>query len=550
MDLGSTRFPIRLAALSGLLFTQVAASAQTAPAIEWQSCIGGTDYDLPYALQLTPDGGYVIAGETRSYDGEFTGRPVDPFSNTDAFVVKLNSTGGFQQMRTMGQQADDRANSIATTNDGGYIMAGEFTKTEGGTGYPVGLVVKYSHTGAVQWRRYLGGAVHDWAYDAHQTADGGYIMAGTTSSSELPGFHGGSDAWVVKLDAAGNTEWQRCYGGSGGDGAKSLMPTADGGYIMAGTARSNDGDVSGLHGVNGNGDAWVVKLDVAGNIEWQRCLGGSKPEEAWAVRQTVDGGYILACDANSTNGDVTNHHGDGPWANTDAWVVKLDATGALQWEHALGGSRWDSAKDVQQTADGGYIMAGFTDSKDGDVTGKQGPQNQWDAWVVKLDGAGSLQWQRCLGGTSRELANAVVQTPDGGYVVACEASSNDGDVTCEHSYAIADAWVVKLAPDGTVPGMQPLGGSEGGQGFANNGTAAVKDLFLYPTITTGLVTLNWSRPDAVSVNVLDPLGRELESGQAVGNSHIIQLEPYENGVYMVQLLFADGNQVLRRVVKE
>ena len=285
----------------------------------------------------------------------------------------------------------------------------------------------------INWANCYGGSSNDVAMSIQQTTDGGYIVAGFTDSNDgdVTGNHGSYDYWVVKLNTAGTLEWQKCLGGSGYDEARSIQQTTDGGYIVAGFTDSNDGDVTGNHG---GSDYWIVKLNTSGTLVWQKCLGGSSNESAWSIYQTTDGGYIVAGRSLSNDGNVTGNHG-----GLDYWVVKLNTAGTLQWQKCLGGSNDDEARSIQQTTDGGYIVAGFTDSNDGDVTGFQGID---DYWVVKLDTAGTLQWQKCLGGTSNDEAWSIKQTTDSAYIVTGRTTSNDGDVTGNHgSY---DIWTVSL----------------------------------------------------------------------------------------------------------
>jgi hypothetical protein len=181
-------------------------------------------------------------------------------------------------------------------------------------------------------------------------------------------------------------EWQRCLGGTKDDEASCVRQTADGGYIVAGYTESNNGDASGNHG---RFDLWVTKLDKDGNQNsypvWQKCLGGSMDEYAQDVQQTADGGYIVAGITNSNDGDVSGNHGA-----KDFWVVKLNAKGKIIWQKCLGGSRVDIAYGVEQTKDGGYIVAGFTESNNGDVKGKHGKAGSADFWVVKLNAKGEI----------------------------------------------------------------------------------------------------------------------------------------------------------------
>ena len=167
--------------------------------------------------------------------------------------------------------------------------------------------------------------MEDWVYSVTVTPDGGYIVAGYTLSNggDVRGKHGGADFWIVKLDKDGNVEWQKCLGGSNDDAAYSVAVTPDGGYIVAGVTWSNDGDVSGNHGY---GDFWVVKLDGEGNIVWQRALGGNEDDSALSVSVTPDGGYIVAGYTQSYDGDVKGWHEgyDENWKPyPDFWIVKL-----------------------------------------------------------------------------------------------------------------------------------------------------------------------------------------------------------------------------------
>jgi hypothetical protein len=283
------------------------------------------------------------------------------------------------------------------------------------------------------WQKCLGGSSWDYANSIQQTTDGGYIVAGFAYSNDgdVSGNHGADDCWIVKLDGAGNITWQKCLGGSFWDEAYSIQQTPDGGYIVAGYASSNNGNVSGNHGA---GDYWIVKLDGAGNIGWQKCLGGGSVDVAYSVKQTTDGGYIVAGFTYSNDGDVSGNHG-----RSDYWLVKLDGAGNIAWQKCLGGSSEDEAWSTQQTADGGYIVAGYTYSNDGNVSGNHGAD---DYWIVKLDGAGNITWQKCLGGSSGDEAFSIQQTIDGGYIVAGDASSNDGNVSGNHGGS--DYWVLKL----------------------------------------------------------------------------------------------------------
>ena len=354
--------------------------------------------------------------------------------------------------KCLGGSSWEFARSVQPTADGGYIVAGYTNSTDGDVSGNHGeddyWIVKIDCSGNIVWQKCLGGSSWDEAYSVQPTIDGGYVVAGYTYSNDgnVTGNHGLNDYWVVKLDSSGCLVWQRCLGGSKDDYAQSVQQTADGGYVVAGWASSNDGNVSGNHGGD---DYWVVKLDGSGNIVWQKCLGGSSWDEAYSVQPTADGGYIVAGLTNSNDGNVSGNHG-----GLDYWVVLLNGSGNIVWQRCLGGSGEDVAFSVQQTPVGGYVISGLTGSNDGNVSGNHG---QEDFWVVSLDGSGNLVWQRCLGGSSWEYARDVQPTADGGYVVAGYTYSNDDDVSGNHGEL--DFWVVLLNSSGDIVWQKCLGGS-------------------------------------------------------------------------------------------
>jgi len=341
----------------------------------------------------------------------------------------------------------------------------------------------------LEWQKCIGGSDSDIAYSIQPTTDYGYIMVGGTRSNDgdVSGNHyvGLSDFWVVKLDAVGSMQWQKCLGGSGEDYASSVQQTMDGGYIVAGYTGMNGGDVSGHHGYS---DAWVVKLDAVGSMQWQKCLGGSGMDHAYSIQQTADGGYVVAGDTDSNDGDVSGNH-LGLYGNPspDFWIVKLDSIGAIQWQKCLGGSSFDFARSIQQTADGGYIVAGYTVSNDGDVSGYHGG---YDFWVVKLDAVGSMQWQKCLGSSDLDYAYSIRQTNDGGYILTGDSNydkvfklDSGGNIqwqknvdgmqrsiqqTSDGGYIVAgrndaigsgDVWISRLDSSGTILDQANFGGT-------------------------------------------------------------------------------------------
>ncbi len=422
----------------------IAACAQ-APELRWQRASGGNANDYAYSMMQTRDSGYIMAGLTNSYDGDIT-----TFRGGDDYwVQKTNDTGALVWQKSYGGSLTDNAQSVRQTSDGGYIIAGFTNSTDGQVVGNHGIydywVIKTDDTGGIVWKKCYGGSGLDQANDIKQTTDGGYIIVGLSRSNDgqVTGHHGSTsfpDFWVVKIDDTGAIEWQKSVGGSDADIATAVVEARDGSFTVAGYTLSHDGDITAYRGQN---DYWLVNLSATGVLRWQKCYGGINHDNATDLIQTIDGGYAIAGYTASTDGDVTGFHG-----LSDVWIVKTDDTGALQWQKSLGGSGLDQAHALYQSQDSGFIIAGFTNSHDGDVSGIHGTSTAQDYWLLKLDDTGMMQWQKCLGGSGVDYGLAVYPTFDSGYAIAGMASSTDGDVTGVHF--INDFWLVKLKDSASV----------------------------------------------------------------------------------------------------
>jgi hypothetical protein len=416
------------------LLTVVFIQAQ-APSIQWQKSLGGTGIDKANSIIQTNDGGFIVAGYTASNDGDVIGN----HGGNDCWILKLSSLGTILWKKTLGGTGNEGISSIQQTSDGGYIAVascassdGDITISNGGSDI---WVLKLNENGNIIWQKSLGGTSSESGYSIKKTTDGGFIIAGSTSSfnGDVTGNHGGGDSWVIKLDSVGTIVWQKALGGNDLDFSDDIEQTADGGYIIAASSYSNNGDATVNKGLS---DYWIVKLNSSGTIIWQKSYGGSGSERAYSVKQTLDGGYVIAGSSTSTDGDIIGNHG-----SNDAWIIKLNAIGNLVWQISLGGSGVDSARNIYQTSDGSFIVSAYSDSTDGNLTGNLGSK---DVWIAKLSSSGTIIWQKTYGGTSSDEAFDIKLTSDGYQVFAGNSSSNDLDVNGNHGNA--DFWVVKLGP--------------------------------------------------------------------------------------------------------
>jgi len=313
--------------------------------------------------------------------------------------------------------------SLIQTSDGDYAIAGT-TKSFGAGGYDV-YVVKLDANGNLQWTKTIGGPESEEGNSLIRTSDGGYAIAGYTESFGA----GEDDVYVVKLDANGNLQWTKTIGGKKADMGTSLIQTSDGGYAIAGYTESFGA---------GEDDVYVVKLDANGNLQWTKTIGGKKADAGVSLIQTSDGGYAIA--------GYTKSFGAGEW---DVYVVKLDANGNLQWTKTIGGKKEDAGRSLIQTSDGGYAIAGTTQSFGA---------GEWDVYVVKLDANGNLQWTKTIGGPESEIGQSLIQTSDGGFAIAGE--------TYSFGAGGRDVYVIKLDANGNLQWTKTIGGENDDRGFS------------------------------------------------------------------------------------
>ncbi|WPO83396.1 hypothetical protein SD427_03380 [Chryseobacterium sp. JJR-5R] len=388
------------------------------PIKEKRNIFGGSGSEIDNSMVRTTDGGYALAGRTLSNDGDVSGN----HGGTDFWIVKFSSHGNVEWKKTFGGSSNDSPGTIIQTADGGYAIIGTSLSNDGDVSGNHGSadiwLIKLNSSGILQWQKTFGGTKEETGSSIIQTSDGGYTLAGHTNSNngDVTVNQGNFDFWVIKVTSTGILQWQKTFGGTGIEYLNSFIQTSDGSYIMAGNTSSNDGNVSGNHGIV---DFWVVKINSTGTLQWQRAFGGTKGDVANSIVQTGDGGYTLAGHTESNDGNVSGNHG-----SVDIWVIKLNSAGTLQWQKTFGGTGSDFGQSIIQTTDGGYAVIGFTQSIDGDVSANHGSS---DIWVTKLNSTGILQWQKALGGTAYDEGFTIIQTPTG-YLVAGRSSSNDGDI--------------------------------------------------------------------------------------------------------------------------
>ena len=387
-----------LVSISLLAFSlsPINSSKSTPPRVEWIKTYGGLRGDVGWAVRQTRDGGYIIIGTTSSY-GE---------GEYDAWLIKTDEHGEVEWNRTYGGVRWDVGWSLEETSDGGYILAGE-TSSWGSGHYDIWLI-KLSSRGDEEWSLVYGWPDWDIGYCVKELRDGGYIVAGCTRRTRIIGS-GYWDALLLRIDPLGRVLWCKTYGGPYEDGAWHVSETRDGGLVVAGYTTISADRLA---------DAWVIKTDEFGDVEWDVVYGGDGDDWLFSIEETEDG-YIAA--------GATGSYGAGGY---DFWLVKLDGDGEVLWNRTYGGAGSDIGWLVRETKAGGYIIIGGTTSY-----GK----GDWDIWVVETDEDGDPLWNQTYGGVGRDRGWCIDETVDGGYILV-------GYTTPKNS-KYWDAILLKLSPE-------------------------------------------------------------------------------------------------------
>lgn len=505
-----------------------------APTIQWQKSFGGSREENAYSVLQTPDGGYIFSGRANSGNGDVVGYQwnYDLF-NGDVWIVKTDALGTIEWQKLYGGYSNDGGLKIIPTSDGGYAVAcvsnssnGTVTTSIGGYDY---WILKLDSAGDLQWQKRLGGSGDDFIRDIKQTTDGGYIVIGYTSSN-LPGTHGLKEAYVVKLTSTGTTQWWKVFGGSADDLGNSIAQTADGGYILTGTTQSSNGNFTANYGM---ADIFLMKINATGTIEWQKNMGGTKEDFGQSIVVLADGSYVLSAASSSSDIDVTTVNR----GSTDLWIVKLDTAGNIIWQKSFGGTSSDcyGESKITSTSDGGFVICGSTISSNGDASGNHS-SGTYDVWVVKLDSNGTKQWHRCFGGSAEDDGHAVIETADKGYMIVGMSRTNvsGGNSTPDWTFNATrslDAWMIKLNPDAFLAMEEK--------------EMALVTLFPNPASTVVNVVLSDATP-IEKITITDLMGKTVlkqYTNQPLAIGHLTK------GLYIITA-FADGRYYKAKLIKE
>ncbi len=422
-------------------------SAQ-APNIQWQKSLGGSFYDKGQSVIELSDGGFLIAGNSQSSNQDLT------FNHGmfDWWIVRLTKTGNIVWKKTLGGTLEDYVRQVIATPDGNFLCIGE-TQSDNGdiTDYIDSIdfwVVKISDSGDVIWKKCYGGNGIDRGYSACVASDGNLIIAGITESGYpyIENNHGVSDFLIFKIDLNGDIIWQKTYGGSDVDDCKSIKKTSDGGYLLSGISRSSDGD---LNNNKGELDVWIVKINANGDIQWQTNYGGSKSDYSNTIMEDKNGNFLIAGETYSFDFDATENHSNS--ISRDYFIIKLNSQGQKIWVRCYGGSDNEYARGIIESNSDEYVIVGESYSNDG-----QAPDNKGraDFWLIKVNPTnGDLVWQKRYGSDGHDEPNDLILTHDNDFVTVGNTFPIENSMDVTEKHGDDDVWIVKLLNNDCVKNL-------------------------------------------------------------------------------------------------
>jgi hypothetical protein len=532
--------------------------------ILWEKSYGGTHADYLFDAQPTADYGFILAGSSLSNK---TGNKTDDNQgDLDYWIWKMNEKGDLDWQKSFGGSGFDLLQSIKNTRDGGFILAGTsssstgFQKKEDCKGITDFWVVKLDASGGEQWQRTIGGSGQDELLCAFQTKDGGYILGGSSSSNpsvisikpdaklisttkadlfnKSEKSRGNMDYWIVKLDKQGNIEWQRTYGGQYADVLRSMEQTTDNGYILAGYSNS---PISGDKTVNnkGIGDFWIIKINDTGEIQWQNTYGAEGDDQPYVIHQTIDEGYIVGGNSDSKNALTTM---GGIVSNgTDYWVLKLDPDGEVLWSKTYDFGKVDIMTSLVENKDQTYLIGGYAQSENKrpreGIVGKainmvnKEKDGINDYIALKIDEKGEELWNRTVGSAGEDILRKLVETRDGGYLMA-GTSNSSASKDKNGSIGGNDFWVVKLKDKEKIEKVK-----SSIEAIPNPAT----------TFTNVIIGYDFKEGTATLV---DMTGRILQEFAIISRTVPVNLSRYSEGIYIIKIqtdVKTESVKVIKRI---
>lgn len=521
----------KLLSLSALFLFNITINAQ----IIWQNTIGGASFDDADDVIQTSDGGFLLIGTSES--GISGDKTEASNGNSDYWIVKTNSTGAVEWDKTYGGAGNDFAVSAIETADGNFIILGDSDsdisgdKTENSKGSSDIWIIKITNTGTIIWDKTLGGASDEYAVAIKETSTNDLVIVGDSASNisgdKSENSRGSTDTWVIKTNNLGTKIWDKTFGGDADEETSAVALTADGGYILGVIAESA---ISGDKTTNtsNNEEYWVVKVSNTNTIDWQKSYGGTANSISilTVLIPTSDGGYILAGDSDSNIGGEKTENTNG---GSDLWVIKINNVGTIEWQNTLGGADDEYEPRGIEKATGGYVFAVESLSNASGDKSENGNSN--DIWLVELDALGNLVGDKTFGTNSTEHPEQVLQTADGNFVVVSSVDEASGDNT-ETPIGDTDYWMFKVNKS-TLHIDTPK---------------AITEIQLFPNPARNVINVQ-SNTVINNLEIIDLTGKKLTNIKPNLAHHEIDITGLKSGMYILKI-YSPSGLATKRFVKQ
>jgi hypothetical protein len=529
-------------------------SAQNPLVKQWDKRFGGTSYDWLSCFQQTNDGGYILGGYSNSgISGDKTQDTIGSFdywiAKTDSIGIKQwdKDFGGNNGENLISlQQTTDGGYILGGISNSG--ISGDKTQdTIGSFDY---WIVKTDSFGNKQWDKRFGGTSYDWLSCFQQTTDGGYILGGYSNSGisgdKTQDTIGGDDFWIVKIDSLGAKQWDRDFGGTNQDYFSSLQQTADGGYILGGTSASDSSGNKTQDLKGGFFDYWIIKTDSIGMIQWDKDLGGEGDDWLRNLLQTTDGGYILGGISDSDSSGDKSQNARGGNFDSDYWIIKIDSFGNKQWDKEFGGiNSEDEFNSILQTTDGGYLLSGTSYSNiGGDKTENNLSHEQ--SWIIKTDSLGNKNWDKTLqtnyGTLGDDEIGLAVQTKDGCFAmvnytyagIGGDKTQSNQDPNCTPFLCSTDYWIIKFCDTTSTTSINLIPNYQNTFSISPN-----------PARESVVISSEYGEKNKTPLILFDVFGNELYRDILRTPNYRLPVSSLTPGIYFLKA----GNEV-RKFIKE
>ncbi|MBT6128277.1 MAG: hypothetical protein GWP29_03635 [Bacteroidetes bacterium] len=388
--------------------------------------LGGSDEEVAREIIPLRKGGLAMVGSTKSTDGDFSERTTNDW---DLFLIKLDHDGEILWKKTYGGSGDDFGFSIVETPEGGFVLLGYSNSQDGDVpptqGYHDNWIIKIDADGAIVWKKSFGYSGHDHSYNVIATQEGGYFFngfldvtasngLGNSGKSSKANRHGVGEFWCHKLDANGNIEWQRYFGGTSNDRSYDAIQTREGNFLVVGTSESDDVDVKNP---KGSYDVWTVMVSPSGEMLWENSFGGSLVDEASKVIQDAYGHFRIIGNTHSSDQNISLSKG-----GSDVWQITLDPNGRLVGSYNFGGSEFDKGTAMSEWQWGSIFLTGYSRSSDGDFEKNEGEN---DIFLMYFPSNGTQKKTMTLGGEGEDFAHDILVQTDGSVFLVGQSFSKN-----------------------------------------------------------------------------------------------------------------------------